>query len=71
VKNLDAVVAALRSYRVVPSTHGFPRWYVYRTSRVVGGEVPADSLTFFDKGKAQAVCDELNAKAVIEEWRYG
>lgn len=71
MKNFDAVVAAIHTYGVVPSTHGFPCWYVYRTVNVEGGEVPADSLTFFDKGKASRACDELNARAVIEMWRYG
>ena len=71
MRDFDAVVAAIRSYGVVPSSHGFPRWYVYQTSKVCGGEVPTDSLTFFDKEKAQRTCDELNARAVIEVWRYG
>ena len=71
MKNLDAVVAAVRTYGVVPSTHGFPRWYVYRTSKTVGGEVPPDALVFFSKEKAMAQCDKLNAEAVIEMWRYG
>ncbi len=73
MKNFDAVVAALRSYSVVPSTHGFPRWYVYRTAsaKAYGGEIPPDSITFFDKARAQSECDKLNARAVIDTWRYG
>jgi hypothetical protein len=71
VKNFDAVVAAIRSYGVVPSAHGFPRWYVYRASKVIGGQIPPDALVFFSKEKAQVRCDTLNAEAVIEMWRYG
>jgi len=71
VKQFDAAVSAVRSYGVVPSSHGIQRWYVYRASEVRGGEIPASSLTFFDRLKAQRACDELNAKAVIEMWRYG
>lgn len=71
MKNFDAAAAAIRSYGVVPSTHGIPRWYVYRAAEVQGGEVPPSSLTFFDQKKAQLACDSLNAKAVIEVWQAG
>jgi len=71
VKNFDAAVAAVRSHGIVASTHGIPRWYVYKIADVKGGEVPPSSLTFFSRAKAQRKCDELNAKAVINAmWRY-
>lgn len=71
MRAFDAAASAVRSYGVVKANHGVPRWYVYQRVKVKGGELPKDSLVFFTQERAQSACDVLNARAVIDVWRFG
>jgi hypothetical protein len=66
MKPFDAAVAAIRTFAIGTSTHGVQRFYVYRRAEVKGGMIPDTALIFFNRGRAEKVCDQLNANAVID-----